>query len=118
MDARALLKQYGIRPSKELGQNLLVNQAILEKIVTAAELTPNDTVLEIGAGDGRMTWRYAEKTAHVTGIDPNPDRIAAAIDNCPPALRTRVVFQVCGIEDFEPNKSSPGFDVAMLSWTL
>ncbi|HEY2965307.1 MAG TPA: class I SAM-dependent methyltransferase, partial [Actinomycetota bacterium] len=32
-------------------------------------------VLEIGCGDGRLTWRYADRTAHVTAIDPFEDGI-------------------------------------------
>ena len=80
MDARALLKQYGIRPSKELGQNLLVNQAILEKIVTAAELTPNDTVLEIGAGLGTLTVQLAQAAGRVVAVELDEQMIPVLHD--------------------------------------
>jgi ubiquinone/menaquinone biosynthesis C-methylase UbiE len=46
-------------------------------------------VLEIGCGDGRLTWRYAGRAAHVTAIDPNADRIVRARENMPHELSGR-----------------------------
>ena len=43
-----LLKKYGLRPHKGLGQNFLQDPIALEKIVAAAEIQPTDIVLEIG----------------------------------------------------------------------
>lgn len=73
-------------------------------------------VLEIGCGDGRLTWRYADRAAHVTAIDPDADDIATALEDCPPALRDRVEFQVTRLEDFAPPQEL--FDIALLSWSL
>jgi 16S rRNA A1518/A1519 N6-dimethyltransferase RsmA/KsgA/DIM1 with predicted DNA glycosylase/AP lyase activity len=39
-------------------------------------------VLEIGCGDGRLTWRYADRAAHVTAIEPFEDSIARARSGC------------------------------------
>jgi 2-polyprenyl-3-methyl-5-hydroxy-6-metoxy-1,4-benzoquinol methylase len=75
-------------------------------------------VLEIGAGAGRLTWRYAAQAAHVTAIDPNPARIKMALENLPAALRKRVTFQAIGIEDFGREGGLAGFDMAILSWSL
>jgi 16S rRNA (adenine1518-N6/adenine1519-N6)-dimethyltransferase len=58
-----LLKKYGLRPHKGLGQNFLQDPVALEKIVTAAEIRPTDTVLEIGPGLGSLT-RYLAASAH------------------------------------------------------
>lgn len=69
MDARALLKRYGLRPSKGLGQNLLVDQGALQKIVAAAELVANDTVLEIGAGLGTLTEQLARAAGRVVAVE-------------------------------------------------
>lgn len=69
MDVRRLLKQWDIRPSKGLGQNLLLNQTALEKIVAAAELHPDDIVLEVGAGLGTLTERLARDAGHVVAVE-------------------------------------------------
>ncbi len=69
MDARRLLEQWNLRPSKGLGQNFLVNPAILGKIVTAAELTPDDVVLEVGAGLGTMTEQLVRDAGHVVAVE-------------------------------------------------
>lgn len=69
MDTRRLLEQWNIRPSKGLGQNFIIDQTALSKIVAAAELTPNDTVLEIGAGLGTLTERLARQAGRVTAIE-------------------------------------------------
>lgn len=69
LDAHALLKQYDLRPSKGLGQNFLVNQSALTNIVTAAELTHDDTVLEIGAGLGTLTERLAQAAGRVIAVE-------------------------------------------------
>ena len=69
MDARKLLEQWDLRPSKGLGQNFLVDRTALEKIVAAAELTPDDVVLEVGAGLGTLTERLAQCAGHVTAIE-------------------------------------------------
>ncbi len=72
-------------------------------------------VLEIGCGDGRLTWRYADRAARVVAIDPDADDIRSATEDCPPHLRDRVEFRAAGIDDFE---SAPPFDIAILSWAL
>jgi ubiquinone/menaquinone biosynthesis C-methylase UbiE len=79
-------------------------------------------VLEIGCGDGRMTWRYAPQAAQVTAIDPNPEKIARARQNLPPALRRKVSLHATGLEGFAAKwlarRSSRRFDLALLSWSL
>jgi 2-polyprenyl-3-methyl-5-hydroxy-6-metoxy-1,4-benzoquinol methylase len=73
-------------------------------------------VLEIGCGDGRLTWRYAAWAAHVTAIDPKVDDIATAIEDCPYSLRNHVEFRAERLEDFTPPHER--FDLALLSWSL
>ncbi len=69
MAVRQLLKLHNIRPSKGLGQNFLVERNVLNKIVAAAELTPDDVVLEIGAGLGTLTERLARNAGHVVAVE-------------------------------------------------
>jgi ubiquinone/menaquinone biosynthesis C-methylase UbiE len=73
-------------------------------------------VLEIGCGDGRLTWLYADQAAHIVGIDPDADDIALAIQTCPPRLRERAEFRVGTIQEFDPPAKK--FDRAILSWSL
>jgi len=75
-------------------------------------------VLEIGCGDGRLTWRYAEEAASVTAIDPFEPGIRRAKENAPARLRDHVEFENAGFEDFASRTESEAFDLAILSWAL
>ena len=75
-------------------------------------------VLEIGCGDGRLTWRYAHRAAHVTAIDLNADRIAQARQNMPDELGGRVEFHLTSFEDFANSSQSSMFDSAIFSWSF
>jgi ubiquinone/menaquinone biosynthesis C-methylase UbiE len=76
-------------------------------------------VLEIGCGDGRLTWLYANRAAKVTGIDPNVERITRARQALPEKLRSKVEFHQLDLEGFAA-QLPPGekFDLALLSWSL
>ena len=52
---RAVLEAHGLTAKYSLGQNFLVNDAILQKIVALAEVAPDDAVLEVGPGIGTLT---------------------------------------------------------------
>ncbi len=65
----ALLRAYGLRPNKRLGQNFLQDPAILENITRLAEITPEDTVLEIGAGLGSLTRHLARVARQVVAVE-------------------------------------------------
>jgi len=69
LDAIAILKRYGIQPSKGLGQNFLISERALERILEASELTADDVVLEVGPGVGLLTRQLAERAAAVTAIE-------------------------------------------------
>lgn len=73
-------------------------------------------VLEIGCGNGRLTWRYASRPASVTGLDPDPDRLAAALAERPSALTDKVDFLLGNAERLPFAKET--FDVAILAWSL
>lgn len=69
LDLFALMRQYGLRPDKSLGQNFLHDSAALEKIVQAAEIQPDDSVLEIGPGLGSLTRYLAVSAKAVTALE-------------------------------------------------
>jgi 16S rRNA (adenine1518-N6/adenine1519-N6)-dimethyltransferase len=68
-NAAYLLKKYGLRPHKGLGQNFLEDPIALEKIVSAAEIQPTDTVLEIGPGLGSLTRYLAASAKEVVAVE-------------------------------------------------
>jgi len=63
------LRQFEIRPDRELGQNFLIDSNILGVIGRAAELSPEDVVLEIGGGLGVLSEYLAERVAHVHVVE-------------------------------------------------
>lgn len=64
-----ILKAFGLRMSKKLGQNFLIDARIVQGIVDAAEIKPGDRVLEIGPGIGTLTQGLAEAGAKVTAVE-------------------------------------------------
>lgn len=75
-------------------------------------------VLEIGCGDGRLTWRYAGRAAHVTAIDAFSPGIERARANLPDELRERVEFHNISFEAFAAASAPSVFDSVILSWSL
>ena len=83
------------------------------------DLYPNwagKSVLEIGSGDGRLTWRFAGKTARVVAIEPDADKHAAALENRPRGMR-HIEFFNLGLDEFARSNTEK-FDMALLSWSL
>ena len=65
------LREFGVRPNRELGQNFLIDDNILRLIGDAAELAPDDVVLEVGGGLGVLSEFLAPRVAglHVVEVD-------------------------------------------------
>ena len=68
-DAKSQLHRLGTRAKKGLGQHFLVDRGVLEKIISAAELEPSDTVIEVGPGLGVLTGELVKKAANVIAIE-------------------------------------------------
>jgi len=64
-----LLKKYGARPSKGLGQNFLIDKTVTKKIIKEARLQSKDIVLEIGPGIGTLTQEIAKKARLVIAVE-------------------------------------------------
>jgi 16S rRNA (adenine1518-N6/adenine1519-N6)-dimethyltransferase len=66
------LREFGVRPNRELGQNFLIDDNILRLIGQAAELESDDVVLEVGGGLGVLSEYLARRVAalHVVEVDP------------------------------------------------
>ncbi|MFQ5942021.1 MAG: 16S rRNA (adenine(1518)-N(6)/adenine(1519)-N(6))-dimethyltransferase RsmA [Anaerolineales bacterium] len=67
--ARRLLRAYGIRPRKKLGQNFIIDREALDEILLAAELGGTETIVEVGAGLGALTRRLSVAAARVIAIE-------------------------------------------------
>lgn len=74
-------------------------------------------VLEIGCGDGRLTWRYAERAARVTAIEPFEGSIARAKERLR-GDRLPIDFRHVTFEGFAAASDADVFDVTLLSWSL
>ena len=68
-ETKFILKKYGISANKSLGQNFLINDEVVNKIVESAEITKNDLVIEIGPGLGTLTKELLEKAGKVVAIE-------------------------------------------------
>ncbi len=66
---RELLDEHGVRPSKSLGQNFVIDPNTIRKVVAASGVGPEDRVLEIGAGAGSLTLGLAAAARHVTAVE-------------------------------------------------
>lgn len=64
-----ILNKYNFNFQKKFGQNFLIDTHVLEKIVRAAEITKEDTVLEIGPGIGTLTQHLCENAKHVIAVE-------------------------------------------------
>ena len=74
------------------------------------------SVLEIGSGDGRLTWRFADRVARVVAIEPDTGKHKTALADLPSGFE-HVEFLNLGLDEFvKPNKEK--FDLAILSWSL
>jgi len=75
-ELRNLLYAHHMRPNKAFGQNFLVDRAILQRIIEAAEIEPNDQVLEVGAGTGVLTRELAKHARRVVAVELERDMLA------------------------------------------
>lgn len=66
---RAALERYGLYTKHHLGQNFLVNDAVIGKILALAELSHADAVLEVGPGLGTLTWALLSQAGSVRSLE-------------------------------------------------
>ena len=73
---RDVLRRHGVRPARSLGQRFLVDRAVLDAIVDAAELSPGQDVLEVGPGPGVLTAALSERARSVTAVEVDGRMVA------------------------------------------
>jgi len=77
-DVRRLAARYDVRPTKQRGQNFVIDANTVRRIVAAAELRADDVVLEVGPGLGSLTLALLDEAAGVVAVEVD-DRLAAAL---------------------------------------
>jgi 2-polyprenyl-6-hydroxyphenyl methylase/3-demethylubiquinone-9 3-methyltransferase len=73
-------------------------------------------VLDVGCGEGRLSFACAREGADVVGFDPDEESVAVARAETPNALRSRLRFEVAHAREIELPKGE--FDLALFSWSL
>ena len=68
-ETKFIMKKYNIKANKNLGQNFLISQEVVEKIVDSSQITREDLVIEIGPGLGTLTKYLLEKAGKVICIE-------------------------------------------------
>ncbi|WP_216368869.1 16S rRNA (adenine(1518)-N(6)/adenine(1519)-N(6))-dimethyltransferase RsmA [Dictyobacter arantiisoli] len=74
-ELRYMLTTHGMRPNKAFGQNFLIDRSILQQIIDAAAITPEDTLLEVGAGTGVLTRELAQRAKRVVAVEIERDML-------------------------------------------
>jgi 16S rRNA (adenine1518-N6/adenine1519-N6)-dimethyltransferase len=93
VNPKRLLDEHEISPRKSLGQNFLSDPNTLDKIVSVAELSPDDRVLEVGAGTGVLTERLAAAAGEVITVEVD-ERLKPVLDQVlAPYPNTQVLYQ-------------------------
>jgi 16S rRNA (adenine1518-N6/adenine1519-N6)-dimethyltransferase len=69
LNVASLLHKHGLAPRKRLGQNFLIDESFLQRIGQIADITPQDTVLEVGAGLGSLTRWLAQSAKQVVAVE-------------------------------------------------
>lgn len=79
-ETKYILKKYGISANKSLGQNFLINENVVEKIIEGAQISKNDLIIEIGPGLGTLTKELLDKAGKVIAIELDKRMIEILID--------------------------------------
>jgi 16S rRNA (adenine1518-N6/adenine1519-N6)-dimethyltransferase len=79
-DVRRLADRLGVRPTKQLGQNFVIDPNTIRRIVAAARLRPDDVVVEVGPGLGSLTLGLLHAAARVVAVELDPALAAALPD--------------------------------------
>src|SRR5437667_11185234 len=71
-EVSSLLRRYGLHPRKRWGQNFLIDRNTLNNVLRAADVQPDDRILEVGPGLGTLTRELAMRGGHVVAVEIDP----------------------------------------------
>lgn len=93
MEVRALAEQLGLRPTKTLGQNFVIDPNTVRRIVRVSGVGSDDVVLEVGPGLGSLTLALLEHVRHVVAVEIDPvlaGQLQITVADRAPALARRL----------------------------
>jgi 16S rRNA (adenine1518-N6/adenine1519-N6)-dimethyltransferase len=91
VETRRRLRQFDLKARKGLGQHFLIDQDVLETIIAAAELEPDDIILEVGPGLGILTRELAQRAGGVVAIELD-DGLAALLERTLASFRNVTII--------------------------
>jgi 16S rRNA (adenine1518-N6/adenine1519-N6)-dimethyltransferase len=112
------LREFAIRPDRDLGQNFLIDSNMLGVIERAAELQGNDVVLEVGGGLGVLSEHLAERVAHVHVVELDEHLREALLDATAPHANVSVHWGDAMQLDLVALRPSPTKLVANLPYNI
>ena len=92
-EIRELAAALGIRPTKQWGQNFVIDKGTVRRIVRTAHLDPGDVVLEVGPGLGSLTLGLLSNVSHVTAVEIDPalaEQLPLTVARFAPHLQDRL----------------------------
>lgn len=81
-EAKDLLRELKIKPSKGLGQNFLIDKSAINKVLNALDISLNDTVLEVGPGFGMLTKELVKKAKKVVSVEKDRNMVNLLEKEC------------------------------------
>ena len=119
---REVLERHGLYTKYGLGQNFLVNDDVVKKIVVLADVGPDDRILEVGPGIGTLTAALLQHAAHVTAIEKDADLPAVLADTLAPWAESFTLIQKDALdlaeEDFALAPAHPSKFVSNLPYAV
>lgn len=110
------LREFGVRPDRELGQSFLIDDNILRVIGDAAELAPADVVLEVGGGLGVLSEYLAPRVGHLHVVEVDNSLVPALEDALGPYGNTTLHLADAVGMDLSSLRPAPGKVVANLPY--
>jgi 16S rRNA (adenine1518-N6/adenine1519-N6)-dimethyltransferase len=110
------LREFGVRPNRELGQNFLIDPNLLDVIGRAAELSDEDVVLEVGGGLGVLSEYLAPRASHVHVVEVDRKLEPALRDALGPHANTTLHLADAVKLDLETLQPAPTKVVANLPY--
>ncbi len=109
-DTKATLERFGLMTKKALGQHFLINDGVVARICTLADLVTNDKVIEIGPGIGTLTEALLKRAGEVVSIERDTDLPAVLAHTCAPWSKSFTLICADALDitaedlPFAPNK--------------